>query len=131
MFVFIGKLSVSILRWVPMCLSFNHFSGFWKKIVLAKVATNSIRDHCFVKNVVCICYYNTTEYNMGIKQRITQYLKKRCYLTADKHIPVIYFLNNALLERYHLKGLPFIGCYKHKLIKHSYSILNYFSYKID
>ena len=43
MLVFIRKLSLSTLRWIPMCQGFSHFSGFLHHFVLAKVATSSIR----------------------------------------------------------------------------------------
>ena len=43
MLVFIERLSLSTLRWVPMCQSFNHFLGFLHHFVLAKLATSSIR----------------------------------------------------------------------------------------
>ena len=42
-FIFIGLLSLSTLRWVPMCQSFGHFGGFLHHHVLAKLATSSIR----------------------------------------------------------------------------------------
>ena len=42
MFVFIGKLSLSTLRWIPMCQGFSNFSGFLYHIVLVKLATSSI-----------------------------------------------------------------------------------------
>ena len=35
-------LSLSTLRWVPMCQAFNHFSGFLQDFVLDKLATSSI-----------------------------------------------------------------------------------------
>ena len=44
MLVFIGKLSLSTLRLVPMCLhGFSHFSGCSHHYVLAKLATSSIK----------------------------------------------------------------------------------------
>ena len=43
----IGKLSLSTLRKVPMCQGFSHFSGFLHHLVLATLATSSIR----VKNI--------------------------------------------------------------------------------
>ena len=49
MLVLIGKLSPSILRWVPICQGFGDFSGFLHYFVLAKLATSSIRviNACF------------------------------------------------------------------------------------
>ena len=41
--VFIGKLSLSTLRKVPICQGFSHFSGFLHHFVLAKVTTSSTR----------------------------------------------------------------------------------------
>ena len=43
-------LSLSSLRWVPMCQGFNHLSGFLHHFVLAKLATSCIRakDSCWV-----------------------------------------------------------------------------------
>ena len=43
MLVFIRKLSLSTLRWVPICQGFSHFSGFSHHFVSAKLATTSIR----------------------------------------------------------------------------------------
>ena len=43
MLVFIGKLSLSALRWVAICPCFNNFLGFWHHFVLAKPATTSKR----------------------------------------------------------------------------------------
>ena len=45
MLVFIRKLSLimSTLRWVPICQSFSHFSGFLHHFVLAKLVTSSIK----------------------------------------------------------------------------------------
>ena len=41
--VFIGKLSLSTLIWVPICQGFWHFSVFLHHFVMAKLATSSIR----------------------------------------------------------------------------------------
>ena len=49
MLVFIGKLSPSTLRWVPMCQGFTHFSGLLHHFILAKLATSSIK----VKPLCC------------------------------------------------------------------------------
>ena len=43
MLVFIGKLSLSTLRWVPICQGFRYFHVFFHDFVLAKLATSSIR----------------------------------------------------------------------------------------
>ena len=43
MLVFIGKLSQSTLRWVPICHGFSDFSGFLHHFVIANLATSSIR----------------------------------------------------------------------------------------
>ena len=43
MLVFIGKLSLSTLRWVPICQGFSHFLGLLQHFVLAKLSTSSIR----------------------------------------------------------------------------------------
>ena len=43
MLVFIGKLSLITLRWVPMCQGFSNFHCFLHHFVLAKLATSSIR----------------------------------------------------------------------------------------
>ena len=43
MLVFIGKLSLSTLRLVPIYHGFSHFSRFLHHFVLAQVATSSIR----------------------------------------------------------------------------------------
>ena len=41
--VFIGKLLLSTLRWVPMCQGFDNFSGSLLHFVLVKLATSSVR----------------------------------------------------------------------------------------
>ena len=41
--VFIRYLSLSTLRWVPICQGFSHFSSFLHHFVLATLATSSIR----------------------------------------------------------------------------------------
>ena len=43
MLVFIGKLLLSTLRWVPMCHGSDHFSGVLHNFVLVKLATSSIK----------------------------------------------------------------------------------------
>ena len=43
MLVFIGKLLLSTLRWVPICQGFSYFSRSLHHFVLAKLATSSIR----------------------------------------------------------------------------------------
>ena len=43
MLVFIGKLLMSTLRWVPICQGFGHFSGFLHHFLLPQVATSSLR----------------------------------------------------------------------------------------
>ena len=43
MFILSGKLSLSTLRWVPMCKGFSHYSDFLHHFVLAKLASSSIR----------------------------------------------------------------------------------------
>ena len=43
MLVFIGQLSLSSLRRVPICQGSSHFSAFLHHFVLAKLATTSIR----------------------------------------------------------------------------------------
>ena len=43
MLVLIGKLSLSTLKWVPICQGFGDFSGFLHYFVLAELATSSIR----------------------------------------------------------------------------------------
>ena len=43
MLVFIGKLSPSTLRWVPISQGFSHFSVFFALFILDKLVTSSIR----------------------------------------------------------------------------------------
>ena len=43
MLVFIGKLSLSTLKWLPICKGFSHFKDFLHHFVCAKLATCSIR----------------------------------------------------------------------------------------
>ena len=58
------------LRWIPMCQSFFHFSGFLHHFVLAKLAISSIRVKIRLRNVLmsllvpnsrdCICLVGIT-----------------------------------------------------------------------
>ena len=41
--VFIGKLSRSTVRWVPICHGFSHFSAFCHHFMLTKLASSSKR----------------------------------------------------------------------------------------
>ena len=41
--VFIGKLSLSTFRWVPICQGFRYFQGFHVILYLVKLCTSSIR----------------------------------------------------------------------------------------
>ena len=43
MLVFIGKLSPSALRWVPICQGFSHFSVFFASFCIGQLATSSMR----------------------------------------------------------------------------------------
>ena len=43
MFLFIRKLSMGTLRWVPLCQGFGHISAFLHHFVLDKLATSSKR----------------------------------------------------------------------------------------
>ena len=61
MLVFIGKLSVSTLRLVPICLGFSHFSGFCIILYLDKLDTSSIRVDKNIKSLIEI------EINIKIK----------------------------------------------------------------
>ena len=45
MLLFIGKLSMSTLRWVPTCQGCSHFKVFLHHFVLVKFCTSSIRVH--------------------------------------------------------------------------------------
>ena len=61
MLVFIGKLSLSSLRWVPMCQGFSQFPGFLHHSVLAKLATSIIRlkiKHEFKNYLENFFYFN-------------------------------------------------------------------------
>ena len=50
--VFIGKLSVSTITWVPICQGLSHLPGFLHNFVLAKLATSIIRVKCkFTKHL--------------------------------------------------------------------------------
>ena len=51
MWIFIGKLALSTIRWVPMCHILRHFSGVLHHFVLAKLATSSVRVR--LKRVKC------------------------------------------------------------------------------
>ena len=51
MLVFIGKLSLSTLRWVWICQSFSHFSGSLHYLVLAKFTTSSIRVNWYLPHI--------------------------------------------------------------------------------
>ena len=58
--VFIEKLILSTVGWVPMCQGFSNFSGFLHHFVLAKLATSSIRvTTCsmFLPDEKCITFH--------------------------------------------------------------------------
>ena len=42
-----------------------------------------------------VCYSNTFENNLGIKQKLTKYLKESCCLTSDQHFSFKCFPENA------------------------------------
>ena len=49
MLVFIWKLSLSTLRWVPICQGFGDFSGFLHHFVLMELVTSSTRvNYCCI-----------------------------------------------------------------------------------
>ena len=75
MLVFIGKLLLSTLRWVPICHGFGHFSGVLLHFVLAKLATSGIRVK-YEREDLCPCFvvFSVGEMNRapwGIKNWIT------------------------------------------------------------
>ena len=43
LFIFIGKLLPSTLRWVPICHGFSDFSAFCRHFMLTKLVSSSIR----------------------------------------------------------------------------------------
>ena len=55
MLVFIGKLSLSTIRWVPMCQGISHFSGFLHNFVMAKLATSSLRVKFMFLKILHYC----------------------------------------------------------------------------
>ena len=55
MLVFIRKLSLSSLIWVPICQSFSHFTGFLHYFVFLKLATSFISVNFMLERI----YFNT------------------------------------------------------------------------
>ena len=43
MWVFIRKLSLNTIRWVPMCQGFSHFPAFCQYLIMTNLATSNIR----------------------------------------------------------------------------------------
>ena len=71
MLVFILNLSVSTLKWVPICQGFSHFLGFLHHFVMAKLVTSSIR----VKSIV---WMSDSFGNIwGIKTEINMYFEHK------------------------------------------------------
>ena len=54
--VFIGKLSLSTLRWIPICQGFGHFLGLLHHFVLTKFATRSIMVNGMPTWCACFAY---------------------------------------------------------------------------
>ena len=51
MLVFIGKLSLGSLRWLPICQGFSHFTGFPSFLFWPKLATSSTSVNAFTPDV--------------------------------------------------------------------------------
>ena len=52
--VFIGNLSLSTLRWVPICQGFSHISGFFASLCIGQISPSSIK----VKMLWTMCIYS-------------------------------------------------------------------------
>ena len=46
---------------------------------------------------IIVCYSNTFENNLGIKQKFTKYLKESCCMASDQHFSFKFFPQNALV----------------------------------
>ena len=73
MLVFIGKLSRSTVRWVPICQGFSHISAFCHHFLLIKLATSSERVYPFSSAL------HTGSDNFGKILRPKAYLKKKIF----------------------------------------------------
>ena len=70
--VLIRKLSLITLRWVPICQSFSHFSGFLHHCLLVKLATSSIR----VKDEQSLMFWNFSYFSWQ-ENHVTQNLPEK------------------------------------------------------
>ena len=102
MLVFMAKLLLSTLRWVPMCQGFSHFSGFLHRFMLAKLATSSMRvdihDHIAIHSTISLFFY-------GIY--FIQHIFKWTIFSCDFQIPsslALVLVTPAVYQRLHIKS---------------------------
>ena len=48
---------------------------------------------------IIVCYSDTFQNNLGIKQKFTKYLKESCRLTSLLHFSYNYFAKNAFVRK--------------------------------
>ena len=82
MLVFLAWLSLSTLRWVPICQVFNNFSGFLDHFVLGKLATSSIRVKVPIK-----CWWNNWQLFCMSNSRTGVYTPISLSVLTDEFMP--------------------------------------------
>ena len=118
MLVFIGQLSLSTLRGVPICQRFQSFSALLHHFVLAKLATSSINVNeirlfqgglgplsfnpfnCFrVTLEIAFWIFYTFDTNLEIKIDFTKLLKENFRKYSDQHFS--FYFSYAFSCRFH------------------------------
>ena len=109
----------------------SYFAGFLHQFVLTKLATSSIRINTkiTISNPrkpptikpftlrdpleIIVCYSDTFQNNLGIKQKFTKKLKESCWLTSLLHFSFNYFAKNAFVRNIFpkLSCLFWLRCY--------------------
>ena len=103
MLVFIGKLSLSTLIWVPICQGFSHVSVFLHHFVLGKLAI-SMRVNTFVpRDLLYNCwtrpllYFNEHSvfiYFIYEQDYIIIYEQDLCYISMN----IVYLFISKIIE---------------------------------
>ena len=117
MLVFIGKLLMSTLRWVPICQGFGHFSAFLHNFVLAKLATSCVRVKEILNTKIvkmfmgatgvpvvpwkCTAYFGYISFIMD-RLSFRRYLKERYWSEPNRQQSLNYLVNQGSTLRVNL-----------------------------
>ena len=92
MLVFIEKLSLSTIRWVPICQGFNHFSAFCHYVMLTKLATSigrfnrSSRFQVLEAQLICqsclVIVKTNPESTVHSRRLLSRWVTVVCYLCS-------------------------------------------------